>query len=98
LGGSENEDIFTSTVSGDIYIEQGTVSDMKIKSTSGDVRIILPEEARFYLDVTTVSGEIKEDFPMKVISSGRRELEGSVGDGQERIMINTVSGDVSIDY
>ena len=98
IGGKDNEDIYASSVSGDIYIEQDKVSQMKIESTSGDVRVVLPEESTFYLDVNTISGDIKQDFPLKVISSGRRELEGSVGDGSERIMINTISGDVTIDH
>lgn len=98
IGGSDNEELDASTVSGDISIEQDAVSDMSIGSTSGDVRIRLPEDSQFYLDISTVSGDIKHDFSIKVSSSGGRDLEGAVGDGKERIMINTVSGDVTIGY
>jgi lia operon protein LiaG len=98
IHGSDNEDLDTSTVSGDISIDQDSVSDMKIGSTSGDVKISLPEDSQFYLDVSTVSGDIKHDFSLKVISSGRRDLEGTVGDGKDRIMISTVSGDVTVGY
>jgi lia operon protein LiaG len=96
--GRENEDVDASTVSGDILIEQDAVSDMKLGSTSGDIRVKLPEDSQFYLDINTVSGDIKQDFSLKVISSGRRDLEGEVGDGDERIMVHTVSGDVTISY
>ena len=96
--GRDNEDVDVSTVSGDILIDQDAVSDMKIGSTSGDVRISLPEDSQFYLDIGTVSGDIKHDFSIKVISSGRRDLEGKVGDGDERIIISTVSGDVTVGY
>ncbi len=98
IGGSDNEDLDASTVSGDISIDQDAVSDMKIGSTSGDVKISLPEDSQFYLDVSTVSGDIKHDFSIKIISSGRRDLKGTIGDSGSRIMINTVSGDVTIGY
>ena len=98
LDGIDNEDVDVSTVSGDIFIEQDVVSDMKLRSTSGDVRINLPEDSQFYLDISTVSGDINHDFSIKVISSGRRDLEGTVGDGDDRIMISTISGDVTIGY
>ncbi len=96
IGGGDNEDIDVSAVSGDILIDQDSVSDMNIESTSGDVRIKLPEDSQFYLDISTVSGDIKYDFAIKISSSGRRELEGTAGDGGDRIMINTVSGDVAV--
>ena len=70
---------------------------MNIESTSGDVRIKLPEDSQFYLDISTISGDIKYDFDIKISSSGRRELQGTAGDGGDRIIINTVSGDVIID-
>ncbi len=98
VDGRDNEDVDASTVSGDILIEQDAVSDMKLGTTSGDVKINLSEDSQFYLDISTVSGDIKQDFPIKVISSGRRDLEGTIGDAEERIMISTISGDVTIGY
>lgn len=98
ISGTGNENIYVKTVSGDILIDQDAVSDMSIGATSGDVRINLSRDAEFYLDAYTVSGEIKQDFAMKIISSGRRSLEGSVGDGRHRLAINTISGDISLGY
>jgi lia operon protein LiaG len=98
ISGTENEDIFVKTVSGDIFIEQDAVSRISIGGISGDIRIKLPEDAAFHLDVTTTSGEIKQDFPMKISSSSRRHLEGTVNDGEDRIVIDTTSGDITIDY
>ena len=98
INGRNNEDMDVSAVSGDIFIDQDAVSDMKIESTSGDVKIRLAEDSQFYLDIGTLSGDIKHDFSIKIISSSRRDLEGEVGDGDNRIMINTVSGDVTIGY
>lgn len=98
IGGSRNEDIFVSSVSGNILIEQDAVSDMDIDVTSGDVRIDLPREAGFYLDASTVSGNIEQDFEMKIESSSQRNLEGPVGDSQYRITINTISGNITVGY
>jgi lia operon protein LiaG len=98
IEGRENEDVEASAVSGDILVEQGAVSDMKLESTSGDIRIKLPEDSQFYLDINTVSGDIKHDFSIKIDSSGQRDLEGAVGDGKDRIMVSTISGDVTISY
>lgn len=98
IGGEDNEDINISTVSGDISIEQDNISDMDIGSTSGDIKIQIPEDSQFYLDFNTVSGDITHDFALKIRSSGRRDIEGTVGDGGNRIMIHTVSGDATIGY
>jgi lia operon protein LiaG len=98
ISGSGNEDIFIKSVSGDILIDQDAVSDMSIEVTSGDVRVTLPREAEFYLDASNISGEIKQDFAMKTVSSSRRKLEGSVGDSEYRIAINATSGDITVGY
>lgn len=98
IGGENNNDLDASTISGDISIEQDVMSDMNIASISGDVKIKLPKDSQFYLDFSTVSGNIKHDFDMKISSSGRRSLGGTVGDGGSRIMINTTSGDAAIGY
>lgn len=98
VSGSQNEDISITSVTGDIYIEQDTVSDMNIRVTSGDVRIILPEDAEFYLDASTTSGDIKQNFNMKIESSSRRSLEGEIGESSERITVNTTSGDITIGF
>jgi lia operon protein LiaG len=98
ISGTENEDIFVKTVSGDIFVEQDDVSDMDIKVTSGDVRIALPQESEFKLDASTLSGEIEHDFPLKIESSSRRNLEGYIGDSDYRITVNTTSGDITVGY
>ncbi len=97
-GGSQNENIEVVTTSGDMYIEQEDPSDMNISTISGDVGISLSEDAGFHLKVDTVSGDIENKFPIKITSSGRRSLEGTVGNNGKEIIISTTSGDVDIDY
>jgi lia operon protein LiaG len=98
MSGTENEDIFVKSVSGDIFIEQDGVSDMEIGVTSGDIRIALPQDSEFKLNASTLSGEIEHDFPLKIESSSRRNLEGSIGDSEYRITVDTTSGDITVGY
>jgi len=94
----ENGDISMNVISGNIYIEQDSVSGMDIKATSGDVKLILPQDAKFYIDAKATSGDIKQNFDMKVKASGRSDLEAEIGGGGERITIRTVSGNITVDY
>jgi len=96
--GKQNDSIGVITVSGDVYIKQDQPSNMNIRTTSGEVDIVFSEDAQFYLKATTVSGGIETEFPIKIISSGRRDLEGIVGSNDMAIIISTTSGDININY
>lgn len=96
--GSQNDNVEAVTVSGDIYMEQKDSSNINIRTISGDVEINLSEDARFYIRADSVSGDIKNKFPIKIISSGRTNLEGVVGGDEKEIIISTTSGDINIDY
>ena len=96
--GGQNENIEITTVSGDVYIEQENSSNMNIRVTSGDIEINLSEDAQFFLNAKTTSGYIENTFPIKITSSGRRNLEGEVGSDGKQIDVNTTSGDISLDY
>jgi lia operon protein LiaG len=96
--GSQNDNIEVVTVSGDVYVEQEDSSNMNIRTTSGDIEINLSEDAQFYLKATTVSGDIETRFPIKVISSSRRDLEGIVGSDEKEIIVSTTSGHIDVGY
>lgn len=96
--GSKNENIEIGSVSGDVYIEQEDASNIKIRVTSGDIEINLSEDAQFYFTARTTSGYIENSFPIRVTSSGRRNLEGVVGSDEKQIDVSTISGDISINY
>ena len=81
-----------------MLIEQDQASDMNIRVTSGDLKIKLSENAEFYLDAKTTSGDINSSFPIVISSSGRNDLEGEVGDSDEIITVTVTSGDIDIDY
>ncbi|MDD5621738.1 MAG: DUF4097 family beta strand repeat-containing protein [Actinomycetota bacterium] len=94
--GSKNENIEIGSVSGDVYIEQKDASNMKIRVTSGDIEINLSEDAQFYFTARTTSGDIENTFPIKITSSGRRNLEGVIGNDDKQIDAGTTSGDISL--
>ena len=86
------------SVSGDINVGYRVFdNNIDIKTISGKVKIDLPQDAEFYLKTNTVSGEVVAEFPLKIISFNKmNQLEGTVGKGDNSIIIDTVSGDIYI--
>lgn len=86
------------TVSGDIdtLVEQKT-DPMSLETTSGDVRIGLPREAKFSFKFETVSGDYHSDIPVQLTNTeSKRRLEGSTGTSDGRIEVHTISGNLKI--
>ena len=85
-------------VSGDIDVGYRVFdNNVDIKTLSGKVKIDLPQNAEFYLKTNTVSGEVVAKFPITIISFNKmNQLEGTVGTGDNSIIIDTVSGDIYI--
>jgi len=74
-----------SSQSGDLEVGRYAGDDLECGSTSGDVRIGLPPGRDLDVDIDTVSGEIRSDFPPEK------------GDGATaRLRVKTVSGDIAL--
>jgi len=86
------------SVSGDINVRCRVFdNNIDVKTISGQVEIDLPQNAEFYLKTNTVSGEVVAKFPITIISFNKmNQLEGTVGTGDNSIIIDTVSGDIYI--
>ncbi len=86
------------SVSGDIDVRYRVFdNNIDVKTISGKVEIGLPQNAEFYLKTNTVSGEVVAKFPITIISFNKmNQLEGTVGTGDNSIVIDTVSGDIYI--
>jgi len=84
--------------SGDINVRYRVFdNNIDVKTISGKVKIDLPQNAEFYLKTNTVSGEVVTKFPITIISFNKmNQLEGTVGIGDNSIIIDTVSGDIYI--
>ncbi len=84
------------SVSGNVNVGYKVFTqDIDIKTISGKVKIDLPQNAEFYLKTNTVSGEVVTKFPITIISFNKlNQLEGTVGTGDNRIIVDTVSGSI----
>lgn len=74
-----------STQSGDLDIGRYEGEDLECNSTSGDVRIGLPPGRNLEVDLDTVSGDIRSDFPPE---------DG--GGATARLRVKTISGDIAL--
>lgn len=94
----ENGSADLATTSGEISIKfEEDFKSFSANSVSGRVKLEIPENSEFKIDVNTVSGDIHcEDFSMKIISTKRNHLEAEVGDGDSTIEIHTTSSGVNI--
>jgi len=101
--GSAEIDNFTGDLdvkmsSGDFEVKYTNFNNnIAIDSSSGDIKITLPEDSNFELDSETSSGKIICDYPI-TISGGqdRNQLKGIVGSGVNKIRLEVSSGDISI--
>jgi lia operon protein LiaG len=91
-------DIALNSVSGKLSVDYASFdNDIRVGTTSGDTKIILPENAEFYLDFSTVSGDANCNFPITTEGTQkRRGLKGSVGSTNNEIRISSISGELDI--
>ena len=95
-------DAEASTASGDV-IFKGAIrgGTYRLKSLSGDVSMtIQPDVAGFSATLTTYSGKIDTDFPLKVDSPLQgpinRRITGRYGKGEAKIALDSFNGEVKI--
>ena len=91
-----------NSVSGDVEVEVDRLDgsdDMKFSSVSGDVVVKMPSNLDAEVDISSMSGSIKTDFPIEVHEerhSTRTYARGRLGSGSRRINMSSVSGDLSL--
>lgn len=86
------------STSGDVEF-QGALAEggsSRISNISGDVRVRLAEPADLRLDLTTLSGDLETDLPLRDQVRERRSLSGTLGTGATTLTVNTTSGDVEV--
>lgn len=83
----------SSSVSGDLSIQSAICPDsINLDTTSGNMKIEIPENNGFTLHFSSVSGDLKNDFPV-TSSSGDYSIYKN---GGSDIKMNSVSGDGNI--
>ena len=82
------------------FVELGleTADDeVSIDVSSGDIRLTLPADSRFDVELETSSGRIRSDFPvMGNLSSDNEGMKGSVNGGGSLMKAETSSGDIEL--
>ncbi|HEX8475716.1 MAG TPA: DUF4097 family beta strand repeat-containing protein [Pyrinomonadaceae bacterium] len=91
-----------SSASGDVDVEitrlEGTES-MNFSSASGDINVKMPSNLDAEVEMSTVSGSVKTNFPIEVKReehSGGASARGRVGSGSRLLRISSASGNVSL--
>ncbi len=91
-------DRFTAdTGSGNVTVAfDASPSEVGVDVGSGDVDLTFPQGYGARVEVDTGSGDISTDLSIRVTSISDDELEGTIGDGSGRLVIDTGSGDVRL--
>jgi hypothetical protein len=94
--------VSASSVSGNVQAQitrlQGT-GEMKFSSVSGNVVVRAPANLDADIEMSTLSGSLKSDFPIEVREpryGPGRSARGRLGSGLNSLRITTVSGRVSL--
>jgi DUF4097 and DUF4098 domain-containing protein YvlB len=89
-----------STVNGGVRVRMETLTgsgDMKFSTVNGAVVVEAPASLDAEVELETVNGSIRSDYPMTV--SGRmspRHLRAVIGKGGRRITMSTVNGSIEL--
>jgi DUF4097 and DUF4098 domain-containing protein YvlB len=89
------------TVSGDLVLDVATPADgsYEITTVSGDVVMRTPAEPSLMVEVTSMSGELRSEFgdaSWDTSHPGRRHIRQRIGNGDARLRVKTLSGDVRL--
>ncbi len=89
------------TVNGELEIELAELDgnrEVDLSSVNGSVRLEMPGGAGAEVEASTVHGDIRNDFGLEVDRSGfvGKSLEGTIGDGGNRIRLSNVNGSIDI--
>ncbi|HMV50079.1 MAG TPA: DUF4097 family beta strand repeat-containing protein [Blastocatellia bacterium] len=91
------------STSGNVEVEilslEGGAGNMEFGSVSGNVRVRMPGNLDANVTLSTMSGDLKTDFPLTIEESKwgtGRKANGRVGNGSRTLRMSSVSGDISL--
>ena len=68
-----------------------------VQDKNGSIHLSVPDRAGLTLDATTRDGHVTDEFSPQAVSTGSRsELHGTVGDGSNKVSLETTNGDIAI--
>ncbi len=93
--------VSANTASGDVEVELDRVADQgefKFTSASGDVTVKVPAQFNAQVEMSTASGSVKTDFPLKVEDreGPGQKAAGTLGSGALKVKLSSASGDVRL--
>ena len=100
------ERVSAKSVSGDVHYS-GMVARggrYNLTSHSGDIELLVPQDAGFELDARTFSGNVRSDLPLTMGGPGRetvrtsrdRGLRGTYGDAGALLSLSSFSGNIVV--
>jgi phage baseplate assembly protein gpV len=100
--GSNEGTVNANSVSGNVNVAIERLSeggDMKFNSVSGNVAVRVPATLNAEVDMSSMSGALRTDFPI-TIEKGEfkpnHSARGRIGEGGRRLKINSISGNISL--
>jgi hypothetical protein len=92
-----SREILIDTGSGSVRLDVlQDVESLSIDTGSGSVTLTLPAVIGGTVELETGSGDIELGFPVETTRMSRSHLEGKIGDGQGRIVVETGSGSITL--
>jgi hypothetical protein len=86
-----------STDSGDLHVKAVPHEDWSLSSVTGNVRLELPPNASFQLDVSTTRGQLRSDLSDSLLSDVTPPgFHQSFNGGGKRISVHTESGTIAL--
>lgn len=95
---SNNGKVYATTTGGDIYIDySGVNKGIKASTVGGDIRLILDEKIEGYFYLSTIGGDVDNQFSLtKIYSYKSSKIEGEINKPDPRIECTTTGGDIRI--
>jgi hypothetical protein len=86
-----------SNISGNVELMlKSLISDLNIKTISGRATVALPDKSEFNFELGSISGRIENAFGAQIKFADGRKIEGTVGQGVNKLTVNTTSGEIKI--
>jgi DUF4097 and DUF4098 domain-containing protein YvlB len=85
------------TFSGNIHLEAtDSGHEMDLDSFSGNIELLLPQDARADIRMNSFSGDLRTDMPLTLVRKSRRDLHAQLNGGGSDVRVKTFSGDVRL--
>lgn len=88
-----------SAASGDVELRIARLAgDITVDSASGDIELAVGADNHARVHLETASGNVSSKLPLSELKQDKKrtELQGTLGDGTNRIVLETASGDVTL--